>query len=84
MNARAFICPSLYEGFGLTILESMNMSCPIVSSNAGSLVEVGGHAVEYFDPRDIEEIKNKIEKIVYSETNILKQKKKLPQNFEKI
>ena len=83
MNARAFICPSLYEGFGLTILESMNMSCPIVSSNAGSLVEVGGNAVEYFDPRDIEEIKNKIEKIVYSETNILKQKKNFPKILKK-
>jgi len=83
MKARAFICPSLYEGFGLTILEAMNMNCPIVSSNAGSLVEVGGNAVEYFNPRETEEIKNKIEKIVYSETNILKQKKEFPKILQK-
>ena len=83
MNARAFICPSLYEGFGLTILESMNMNCPIVSSNAGSLVEVGGEAVEYFNPKDTEEIKNKIEKIVYSDVNIDSQRKKFKSNLEK-
>ena len=71
-KAKAYICPSFYEGFGLTILEAMNMNCPIISSNAGSLPEVGGDSIEYFDPYNVDEIKDKIERIVYSETNILK------------
>lgn len=82
-NAKAYICPSLYEGFGLTILEAMNMNCPIISSNAASLPEVGGDSIEYFDPYNVFEIKDKIEKIVYSETNILKQKKNFTENLQK-
>jgi glycosyltransferase involved in cell wall biosynthesis len=82
-QATAYICPSFYEGFGLTILEAMNMNCPIISSNAGSLPEVGGDFIEYFDPYNIDEIKNKIEKVVYSETNILKQKKNFSKNLQK-
>jgi glycosyltransferase involved in cell wall biosynthesis len=49
-NAVAFICPSLYEGFGIPILEAMEFSCPVVCSNAGSLPEVAGDAAIYFDP----------------------------------
>ena len=82
-QAKAFICPSFYEGFGLTILEAMNMNCPIISSNAGSLPEVGGDAIEYFDPYNINEIKKKIEKIVYSKSNIFKQKIKFSKNLQK-
>lgn len=83
MKAKAYVCPSLYEGFGLTILEAMNMNCPIISSNAGSLPEVGGDFIEYFDPYNIDEIKDKIEKVVYSEANILKQKKNFSKNLQK-
>ena len=82
-KAKAYICPSFYEGFGLTILEAMNMNCPVISSNAGSLPEVGGDVIEYFDPYNIDDIKEKIEKIVYSEINILNQKKKFQKNLQK-
>jgi glycosyltransferase involved in cell wall biosynthesis len=82
-KAKAYICPSFYEGFGLTILEAMNMNCPIISSNTGSLPEVGGDAIEYFDPYNVDDIKEKIEKIVYSEINILHQKKNFPKNLQK-
>lgn len=83
MKAKAYICTSLYEGFGMTILEAMNMNCPIISSNAGSLKEVGGDAVEYFDPNNIQDIKSKIEKIVFSKKNIYSQIKKYHTNLEK-
>ncbi len=48
--AFAYIQPSWYEGFGLPILEAMEHRCPVITSNQGSLPEVGGEAVIYFDP----------------------------------
>lgn len=49
-NAALFAFPSLYEGFGLPILEAMSMGVPVVTSNTSSLPEIGGKAVEYADP----------------------------------
>ena len=49
-NATLYVQPSWYEGFGLPLLEAMTYGCPIASSNRGSLPEVGGDAVAYFDP----------------------------------
>jgi glycosyltransferase involved in cell wall biosynthesis len=52
LYARAilYVQPSWYEGFGLPILEAMKHGCPVASSNRGSLKEVGGEAVAYFNP----------------------------------
>jgi len=52
-NAEAFVMPSLYEGFGLPILEAMSCGCPVITSNAGSLLEVAGQGAQVFDPHDI-------------------------------
>jgi glycosyltransferase involved in cell wall biosynthesis len=53
-NADAFIIPSLYEGFGIPVLEAMQSGCPVISSRLSSLPEVGGNAAEYFDALNIE------------------------------
>jgi glycosyltransferase involved in cell wall biosynthesis len=45
--------PSLYEGFGLPLLEAMSRGCPIVASDAASLPEVAGDAAEFVDPIDV-------------------------------
>ena len=66
-QARAFVCPSLYEGFGLPLLEAMAHNCPVISSNTSSMPEVIGEAAEYFDPRDIEDMTRAIESVVYSD-----------------
>lgn len=49
-KASLFVFPSLYEGFGLPILEAMSSGVPVLSSNKASLPEVAGEAALYFDP----------------------------------
>jgi len=69
-QARAFIFPSLYEGFGLPPLEAMSYNCPVISSNASCMPEVIGDAAEYFDPSSLDEILESVEKTVYSDSRI--------------
>ncbi|HEX5797571.1 MAG TPA: glycosyltransferase family 1 protein [Candidatus Saccharimonadales bacterium] len=66
-HARAYIFPSLSEGFGLPGLEAMAHDCPVVSSNATCLPEVYGDAVEYFDPKNTEAMAEAIEKVITDE-----------------
>lgn len=65
--ARAFIYPSLYEGFGIPPLEAMSFGCPVACSNTSSVPEVVGDAAEQFDPTDHESIRKAIEKVVVDE-----------------
>ncbi len=51
-NAFCLIYPSMYEGFGLPVLEAISLGCPVICSNSSSLPEVGGDGVLYFDPLD--------------------------------
>lgn len=51
-NARAFFFPTLYEGFGIPILEAYNCGCPVIVSNTSSLPEVAGDAALYIDPQN--------------------------------
>jgi len=62
-NSIASIYPSLYEGFGLPVLESLALGTPVICSNTSSLPEVGGEAALYFDPMNIDDIASKIEQI---------------------
>lgn len=51
-RCEAYVCASVTEGFGMPVLEAMIAGAPIVTSNGGSLPEVGGDAAVYFDPED--------------------------------
>ncbi len=61
--ASAYVHPSLYEGFGLTVLEAMAQNCPVVTSNVYSLPEVAGDAAILVDPTSVDEISGAIEAI---------------------
>jgi glycosyltransferase involved in cell wall biosynthesis len=54
-GARVYVCPSLYEGFGFTVLEAMACGAPVVSSRETSLPEVAGEAALYADARNPDE-----------------------------
>lgn len=67
-GAIATIFPSIYEGFGLPIIESMASGTPVIASNITSLPEVGGDAVYYFDPYDLNSISDAMSKIAHDES----------------
>jgi glycosyltransferase involved in cell wall biosynthesis len=55
-QALCFALPSLYEGFGLPVLEAMAYKCPVVVSNVSSLPEIADKAAVYVDPENVESI----------------------------
>lgn len=63
-SAKALIMPSFYEGFGLPILEAMQAGCPVITSNKGSIKEVGEDSVYYVDPNSVESISEGINKLM--------------------
>jgi glycosyltransferase involved in cell wall biosynthesis len=63
-GAVALIYASLYEGFGLPILEAMSCGCPVITSNISSMKEVAGDAAILVDPYEVESIKDAIEKVI--------------------
>lgn len=66
-NAECFVFPSLYEGFGLPLLESFACECPVVSSSGGALMEIAGEAAVYFNPKNLRSIRESLYKVISDE-----------------
>jgi len=66
-QATLFVYPSLYEGFGLPIVEAMHCGCPVVCSNTSSMPEIAGDAACYFDPVDEDELGAVMESVALSQ-----------------
>jgi glycosyltransferase involved in cell wall biosynthesis len=65
-HASLFVCPSIYEGFGIPVLEAMSLDCPVACSNSSSLPEVVGDAARLFDPLDRDSIRSALESVLDS------------------
>lgn len=68
-GAKLFVLPSVWEGFGLDVLNAMAVGTPVVLSNVGSLPEVAGDAGTYFEPCDEDDIAAKIKKVLSMKTS---------------
>lgn len=72
--ASVFVQPSLYEGFGLPVVQGFASGCPVIAARTQALVEIGGDppageagAVLYFDPKDQKDLEEKISKVLKNE-----------------
>lgn len=66
-NAAVFAYPSLYEGFGLPLLEAMGCGAPVITSAVSSMPEVGGDCACYCDPYSVESIAQALETVLFDE-----------------
>ena len=83
-NALVYVQPSLTEGFGLPVLEAMQMGVPVASSTGGALPEVVGDAAETFDPLDVSQMSEKLSKLIRDKTlmeRLVEKGKKRAQEF---
>jgi glycosyltransferase involved in cell wall biosynthesis len=67
-GATLFCYPSLYEGFGLPVLEAMQCGVPVLTSNVSAMPEVGGDAVAYADPLDVGDLCARLEQLLRDES----------------
>jgi len=66
-NSRGLIFPSLYEGFGLPVLEAQSLNVPVLTSNYSALPEVAGEGALLVDPENVDDIKNGLEQLAGNE-----------------
>ncbi len=66
-HAICMVLPSLYEGFGLPVLEAMKHGCPVIISDVSSLPEAGGDACLYINPKDVDDIAAKMTSLINDE-----------------
>lgn len=82
-KAACFVLPSLYEGFGLPVLEAMAHQCPVVISNVSSLPEIAGDAALYIDPESVTSIKDGIS-LALSQKGTEKEKKRIAEGDKRV
>lgn len=82
-KSKAFVYPTLYEGFGLPILEAVACNTLVLSSNTSSLPEVAGEGAIMFDPNSVEELKKAMEKALNAGEEIEYIKKKAKENLQR-
>jgi glycosyltransferase involved in cell wall biosynthesis len=64
-HALALVYPSLYEGFGIPLLEAMSCGCPVIASRIPSTLEVAGRYALYFEPTEVEDLRTALDQALY-------------------
>jgi glycosyltransferase involved in cell wall biosynthesis len=72
-DALVYAFPSIYEGFGIPILEAFHFQVPVAVANNSCLLEIGGDAVSSFDPFDLEDAKNCLLKLLSDQDSRVRQ-----------
>lgn len=80
-GSECFVYPSLYEGFGLPILEAMSCETPVVTSNVSSMPEVAGRAAVFVNPEDTEDIARGIEEALQNRNDLIRKGKERVKEF---
>ncbi len=75
-GAEVFVYPSLYEGFGLPILEAMSCGCPVITSNNSSMPEVANDAAILIEALNVSDLKVAVERVLHSYDERMEMKKK--------
>ena len=82
-EARVFVYPSIYEGFGLPILEALSYGTPVVTSNVSSLPEVAGKACLLIDPENPKSIASGLQRLLEGKTEVEELQKEAPKQVQK-
>jgi len=69
-TAAAFVYSSVFEGFGIPVLEALAVGTPVATSNISSMPEVGGDAAIYFDPYNVEDMADKINLLIHNKDTV--------------
>ncbi len=69
-NAKMFIFPSFYEGFGIPIIEAFKYGCPLLCSASSCFPEIAGNAATYFDPANLQSIVNAIQTVLVNNNDV--------------
>ncbi len=83
-NASLFVYPSIYEGFGMPLLEAMSHDCPVICSNTSALPEIVGEAALLFDPLNKKSISDLIQLVLFNpelKNNLVKKGRKRIKDF---
>jgi glycosyltransferase involved in cell wall biosynthesis len=68
--ASVFVYPSVFEGFGIPVLEALAVGAPVATSNISSMPEVGGDAALYFDPYNVEDMATQINLLLHDHKTV--------------
>lgn len=74
-KAKVYVQPSIYEGFGLPILEAMACNCPVICGRNSSLIEIAGDAATHSEVTDINDLSDKIKNVKATEKEIIQARK---------